>query len=923
MPVGRKQVFLSIRIKVLLFAGLSLAVITAAFTGLALRTLDERQQAALAQRQVRSADLLGRLFQHQSARLQALGTLVGDLPGVRAALQQGDKAGLARVFEPFWSDLNLSHGLDRVAFLLPDGGVLGDWGMADAGAHVPRLAGEAMRGEAPSHRLECQPRCLYMTAVPLVERGIYVGTVILSAGLQELVLDFRRLSGHELAVLDSKGKDTPLGKLISVSGGAAYEDLLRSLRVDAEGGEVFNAAREHRNFLLFRLNAPEPESDAIQFLAMVDVTAEKRELTEAVRSSLLLGGFFLVLALGLLYLLLRPTMNRLGQAMSALPLLGEGRYDRARAAVPANDRVVHVRDEVDDLAELTHALADTLEQLHALSREHTAALKAQAFQLEQERDFIAGLLDTAPVLILTYGRDLRIRLANVHAVDSSGHETVELIGHSFPELFMTGPQREHFAALIERIDMGDVAHSESGFSRPDGVDRDVVWFHSCLDDPHGEKAYLSVGLDVTDYRQVERSLTLLAEHDSITGLYNRRAFKRELAGLLANGATGALLLCDIDEFRAVNESVGHEEGDRVLQGFARHVEHLRPRPVLSARLGGDDFALAFAGISSAEAIVLARGLNQPIAYSGGEGESGIRSRLSACVGIVLFHESSGDADHLLANGEIALTQARAKGHGSWHLYSGDDPYREQAGRRAHWRAEVEQALDEERFVLFFQPIRNIASGRIGHYEALLRLQGRDGALAAPGLFIDVAESTGLIRRIDRWVIKAVAAFVAGQGGDVKVAINLSSRSFDDDMAYETMKEALARHGVDGSRLLLEITETAALANFSSATRIMAQLRGLGCAFGLDDFGVGYSSFQYLKELPVDFVKIDGSFVKGLLHNQDDVVFVKALNDAVKGFGKYTIAEFVEDEATLAILRDIGVDYAQGYLIGRPAPELLA
>jgi EAL domain-containing protein (putative c-di-GMP-specific phosphodiesterase class I) len=186
----------------------------------------------------------------------------------------------------------------------------------------------------------------------------------------------------------------------------------------------------------------------------------------------------------------------------------------------------------------------------------------------------------------------------------------------------------------------------------------------------------------------------------------------------------------------------------------------------------------------------------------------------------------------------------------------------------------------------------------------------------------VAESTGLIRRIDRWVIEAVVAFVARQEAEVKVALNLSSRSFDDDVAYETMKTALEKHGVSGSRLLLEITETAALANFSSATRIMAQLRGLGCAFGLDDCGVGYSSFQYLKELPVDFVKIDGSFIKGLLLNQDDVVFVKALNDAVQGFGKYTIAEFVEDEATLAILRDIGVDYAQGYLIGRPAPELL-
>jgi EAL domain-containing protein (putative c-di-GMP-specific phosphodiesterase class I) len=224
--------------------------------------------------------------------------------------------------------------------------------------------------------------------------------------------------------------------------------------------------------------------------------------------------------------------------------------------------------------------------------------------------------------------------------------------------------------------------------------------------------------------------------------------------------------------------------------------------------------------------------------------------------------------------------------------------------------------------MHFQPIQHIVSGHIGHYEALIRLNGEDGKLIPPGMFIDVAESTGLIRRIDRWVIETVVAFVAQQAPEIKIALNLSSRSFDDDVAFETMQAALTRHNVTGDRLLLEITETAALANLSSAIRIMGKLRGLGCAFGLDDFGVGYSSFQYLKELPFDFVKIDGSFVKGLTQRPDDVVFVKALNDAVKGFGKETIAEFVEDEATLSILREIGVDYAQGYLIGRPSPALL-
>ena len=915
------SIFLSVRLKVLLFAGISLAVITAAFTWLVLHQLDERQKISESQHRTRSVDLLGRLFQQQSARLQSLGTLVSDLPGVRQALQAGQREALSRVFDPFWSDLNLNHGLDRVAFLAPDGAILGDWGMADAGGYARRLAREAGQRESPSYWLDCKPRCLYMTAVPLVEKGHYVGTVVLAAGLQDLILDFRRLSGAELGVVDTSDPGSGVGRIISVSGGAAYEDLLRSLGPVAGRDALFQATRGDRHYRLLRFDAPTPGTGEVKFFAIGDVTAEWRAMETAVRSSIALGALFLVLSLGLLYALLRPTMNRLYQAMHALPLLGEGRYADARDAFRLDAADKHHRDEVDNLADLTYALANTLEELHALSREHTASLQAQAAQLEQERDFVAGLLDTAPVLILTYGRDGRIRLANVHAVRTSGHQTGELVGRSFLELFMAGQQRDAHRALLNRIVIGDVFHSESTLIRPDGLERDVVWFHSCLEHRDGQQDFLSVGLDVTDYRQVERSLMLLAEHDSVTGLYNRRAFKRELDTFLGSGMKGVLVLCDIDEFKSVNEAGGHETGDRVLVEFARHLDNLHPKPALSARLGGDDFALIFPGMNTAEAIVLARALNHVVAYPVGEGDTLARSRLSTSVGIVHFSDPGETADTLLANGEIALAQARAKGHGSWHLYSGDDPYREVAGRRAHWRAEVEQALDENRMVLFFQPIQHILSGRIGHYEALLRLKSRDGTLVAPGLFIDVAESTGLIRRIDRWVIDAVVEFVGAQSGDVKVALNLSSRSFDDDVAFETMKAALERHGVEGSRLLLEITETAALANFSSATRIMGQLRGLGCAFGLDDFGVGYSSFQYLKELPVDFVKIDGSFVKGLLLNQDDVVFVKALNDAVKGFGKYTIAEFVEDEATLAILRDIGVDYAQGYLIGRPASSL--
>jgi len=917
--------FLGIRGQIILLAGLTLALTATVFTWLQLRHFDHlREQNWTLQRQ-QSQDLAARLFVHQSARLQSLATLVADLPGVRPALREGSPAMLRQVLQPFWPELNLTHGLDRVAFFAPDGRVFGDWGLSTGNNVIKSLALDAVRRELPAYSLDCTTTCFFTAAVPLVERGQTVGAVVLAAGLQDLIMDFRSLSGMEVALLGqlSGGDGTQPGifggRLLSVSGGAKYEELLRSIRPEERLGEGYSLQRGDRLYQLFLFNAPAIGGDKVRFLIMQDSTASARQMRAAVWNSMLLGGTVLLSALLMLYVLLRPTMNRIKQAVRALPLLGEGLFAEARGAFHGRKSRLF-RDEVDDLGRLTYALANTLERLQAQSRHHATSLQAQAAQLEHERDFVAGLLDTAPVLILTYAANGRVRLANAHAIRATGLPARSVNAANFSEVFLKPAQRAHYLGSLARLKVGIPLQGEGTLICSDGGEREIVWFHSRLDEVDGETAYLSVGLDVTDHKQAELRLSLLADHDVVTGMYNRRAFKRELENRLNLGEHGILLVCDIDDFKSVNEAGGQEAGDAVLLQFARLLQGLSP--ALAARLGGDDFACAFPNLTSAEAIVLARNVNKVMHHLHQESDVSSGRRLSVSVGVVAYPEQGNSADALLGNADVALSQARAKGHGSWHLYSVDDPYKAVASQRAHWRGEIEQALESNRFVMHFQPILHIASGQIGHYEALLRLCNLDGSLTPPGLFIDVAESTGLIRRIDRWVIEAVVKFVALQGPLVKVALNLSSRSFDDDAAFEVLQTMLERHQVSGERLLLEITETAALANFKGATRIMGKFRGLGCAFGLDDFGVGYSSFQYLKELPVDFVKIDGSFIKGLTTNPDDVVFVRALTEAVRGYGKTTVAEFVEDEATLGILREIGVDYAQGYLIGRPAPELL-
>lgn len=915
--------YLSIRWKIIILSGMVMAGMAGLFSLQQQYALTQQFSADQTAYRERLRVMTGRLFHTQNDRLQVLARMLAETPAIRAALQAKSRERLRQAVDPLWSELSLGQGLSGLAFVDPDQNVLGQWGESG----IPRLSALAKLAhaqETPQTWIGCTDTCMHQIVLPTTEHGQPLGGVALVAGLEGVVLDLRRLGEGEVAVLaGTQGSAaSPIAgmRLLSVSGGEPARSVLQSAQSKSWNGAYVPVVSGAETWHVMTYSPSLPGDGLLHFAVIADVTQNVRGIQVATWRNLAWGAGVLLVALAALYLLLRPAMRRIQRVSNLLPLLGQERFaEVSQAITPRADSLIS--DEMHGLERLAGELAYQLQSLHDADELHAAALAAQAVQLEQERDFVAGLLDTAPVLIVTYGHDCRIRMANAYAVTDSGLNRNQLVGKIFPLLFMNETQREEHKRRLKGMQPGDVTHNEGSFVHDSGLRRDVVWFHSCLDDVHGERLFLSVGLDVTEHRLAEQRLQLLVEHDGVTGLLNRRTFKEDLEALLGNGGQGLMLVCDIDEFRSINDLDGHEAGDRILMSFASHIQNLKPAPLISARLGSDEFALVFPGLSIADAILLARNLNRVVPQTSGQ-EDVLKRHLSASVGLVLYPDHGNTADALLGNAELALTHARAKGHGSWHLYSDDESYREKADRRAYWRDEVEMALDENRFILLFQPILEIETGRIGHHEALLRMVDRDGKLVPPGMFIDVAESTGLIRRIDRWVVEATVA-AAAIHREARIALNLSSRSFDDDVAFETMSSALAAHNVAGERLLIEITETAALANFSGAKRIMDKFQDLGCVFGLDDFGVGYSSFQYLKELPVGFVKIDGSFIKNLTRNPDDVVFVRALNSAVQGFGKTTVAEFVEDEATLAILREIGVDHAQGYLIGKPAAAMLS
>ncbi|MCX8085908.1 MAG: EAL domain-containing protein [Rhodocyclaceae bacterium] len=427
--------------------------------------------------------------------------------------------------------------------------------------------------------------------------------------------------------------------------------------------------------------------------------------------------------------------------------------------------------------------------------------------------------------------------------------------------------------------------------------------------------------DVTERRRALRALDWLAEHDPLTGLANGRALERELAQRCAELGRRpdrlALVYLDLDDFKNINDSFGQAAGDAVLIRIGRHLAEALRRDALMARLRGDVFAIV-AWVSNAEAAheMIGR-LRHRLAEMSLECE-GQPLHPTASIGYALAPDHGSDAEALTVAADAALYRAKLDGRNRVRAF--DPSLRAHGALRLSWKERLIEALERDLFELHYQGVWH-ADGRLSHAEALLRLHdgSREGPLIPPAAFIPHAEESGLIRQIDRLVFtKAIEAMK--QHPRLEIAVNVSGRSVEDGDFAGFAAEALAAAQIPPERLIVEITETAAVGDLANARSFLSALRNLGCRIALDDFGAGYSSFSYLKHLRADLVKIDGQFVRNLHQDEENQIFVRAIAEAaalVSTGG--AIAEFVEHEETARLLPRLGVRLMQGYWFDRPAP----
>lgn len=442
---------------------------------------------------------------------------------------------------------------------------------------------------------------------------------------------------------------------------------------------------------------------------------------------------------------------------------------------------------------------------------------------------------------------------------------------------------------------------------------------------NGDAAYHEgILTNITHIKRQEAELLHMATHDPLTGLHNRREFsaifERHLSRIRRYGGTGALLWMDLDGFKQVNDGLGHDAGDELLASLAHRMKAtVRDSDVLG-RLGGDEFAVLYPNVDESQAELAASRLLDAIRKHTTfiEGQT-VRSTSS--MGIVLFPEHGDSASELLMKADIAMYQAKAAGRNRIVLYSPETEKLESPESRIDWLRIIREALENDDFVLYAQPILDLRTNRTVRYEILLRLRDKAGNIIPPGAFLDVAEQFGLSGDIDRWVLGKVMEVLgdASLGDELSFAVNLAPRSLTDPELLKMVSGDESLTIIGPVRLVLEITESAAIYNIHVAKDFLRTLRTQGYEFALDDFGMGFSSFYQLKNLDVDYLKIDGSFVRNLSKDPVDKHLVTAMVQLAGSLGKQTIAEFVEDEETLEILRAIGVDCAQGFHIGRPQP----
>ncbi|MBI5611539.1 MAG: EAL domain-containing protein [Gammaproteobacteria bacterium] len=550
-------------------------------------------------------------------------------------------------------------------------------------------------------------------------------------------------------------------------------------------------------------------------------------------------------------------------------------------------------------------------------------------QVHSRQQRLETILDNAAEGILTFDEHGHIESCNHAAEKLFGYSEQELIGKTLALLIPPPDSRHQRHGYLEHFMRTEIRRLIGHEGEMIGRRKDGETFQLAIKisriELQGRPLYTGLVADISERKALMEHLKAMAEHDGLTGLYNRSFFQDELERVVARAARGgqqghALLYIDLDNFKYINDTLGHAAGDKLLIEVASILNKRARKSDLIARLGGDEFTVLLYNTGQDQSGQVAESFRTALSsYQFRHGQE--RVDIGCSIGVAPIGAGAGTAEEVLSRADFACHLAKRSGRNRVHVFSNaDEQHVATMAIDMGWSRRIKEAIEHGRFALACQPIVRVADGEIEAYEVLIRLQGEHDDLILPGGFLPSAERFGLAVEIDKWVVRNAIETLAIQRRrlpQLRYSINLSGQTLTDHGVCDLILAWLEKTGVDPAALTFEVTETVAIADMTRAESFLSRLQQIGCRTALDDFGSGLSSFAYLKDLPVNEIKIDGRFVRNLATSPVDQAVVKAMNDIAHALGKRTVAEFVENADSLRLLAEYGVDYAQGYHLGRP------
>ncbi len=786
-----------------------------------------------------------------------------------------------------------------------------------------RLTQQVTEQQQPVSRIYCSTTCYQVSYVPVVSSKGDLFILSAARNLEQIFVDFSSLTGADVALLRADSKDlTPILATNATTTRSLVNEIEASTSFISQSEPVY--VRTSSGMFAASYN-PLPTRFTISPLGVVilaDDNPAQQQIQDSLRGGLIAAVIALCVTFVLTLLALRTALKKLVNLSNTIPMLSESNYDRLRDALQRYTHNPGYLDEVDQLNFTVLEVADALEEMEASVVQHRQQLVKKIAEHREAQDFNDVLVNDSPLVIAAHTLDGDIRLLNNYGRELAGWTRLDVEQRKISDLVLPDLSghsiTENLKPLIEgkqnRLQTEQLIRSTSG------TVSDLTWVHARVK-ANNEPLILSVGLDITERRRTESRLRWLSKHDNVTGLLNREAFHEEAELLIQQYCDShfvELLMLDIDKFSSINDMYGFHSGDAILQETARFIERLITCDTIIARTGANEFCALLIIDKDKFTESGHPVLNRPLHFFSVVDDDTIEISLS---GILASHTQDGETvDELVSNSSAALRDLKPVNRGKINRISESVDNRALRQEKLQVHDSIVKALSEERFVLLYQPIYDLKQERISHCESLVRMRSEDGHLVSPAAFMDIAKENGLMARLDLLVLRMALEQLKvweRQGLDLKLSVNITAATFESDLFIKELKSLLLETGARPSHLIFEIVETEAINNLETARELCERLAALNVQIAFDDFGIGFTSFEYLRDLPVDYIKIDQSFIRYLYKRKSDQLLVKSMVDMALALGKKVVAEGVEDDGSADLLRNMGVHYLQGYYISRP------